>query len=92
MNPPYPQPVPQEFLIFHELSLPTPTKRTAWLIPAPQLLKIPDLYELQLEASTVTEIGFELIPLANPEHPLAWDWPEILKLPPWVLQAWSLPA
>ena len=69
MKPLSPQLVPHEFLIFHELSVPTPTKSTAWFIFVPQLDITPPLYALQLDASTVTEIGSELIPDAKPEHP-----------------------
>jgi len=89
MKPCSPQVVPQEFLIFQAESE-APTKRTAWLIPDPHPLKTPLLYDDQFEASTVTEMGPLLIPLDNPLHPGKLPWPEILKLPPAVLQAWSL--
>ena len=56
MNPFSPQPDPHEFLIFQALDC-IPTKRTAWLILLPQLLKTPDEYLLQFVASTVTETG-----------------------------------
>jgi len=92
INPLYPQLVPQEFLIFHVPSAATPTNKTAWLIFVPQLDKTPPRYELQLEASTVTEIGSELIPDDKPEHPEKLLCPEILKFPPAVLQVWSLPT
>jgi len=92
INPASPHPVPHEFLIFHEPSAAAPTKRTAWLIPDPQLPKTPPLYDPQLEASTVTEIGSWLIPFANPLHPGKLPCPEILKLPPFLPQAWSLPT
>ena len=91
MYPPSPHEVPHEFLIF-QLPPMTPTRRTAWLIPEAQLLKTPDLYGLQLVASTVTETGEALIPLVSPAHPERLENPEILKDPPWVLQAWSLAA
>ena len=55
MYPPSPQDDPQEFLIFQASQF--PTKRTAWLIEDPQLLKTPELYRLQLVASTVTDKG-----------------------------------
>jgi hypothetical protein len=54
----YPHCALHEFLIFQNpWLLETPTNSTAWFIFASQLLKTPDLYELQLVASTVTEIG-----------------------------------
>ena len=40
MYPDSPQPVPHEFLIFQAPPA-TPTKRTAWLMLVPQLLKTP---------------------------------------------------
>jgi hypothetical protein len=42
------------------------------------LEKTPDLYALQFEASTVTEIGPEVIPEVNPEHDEKLLCPEIL--------------
>jgi hypothetical protein len=86
MNPCSPHPVPQEFLIF-QFPPTLPTNSTAWLIDAAQLLKTPLEYLLQLVASTVTETGLELIPFCNPAHPGWENCPEILKLPPLVLQA-----
>jgi hypothetical protein len=68
MNPDYPHPVPQEFLIF-QFPPTIPTNKTAWLIEAAQLLKTPFAYLLQLVASTVTETGLELILFCNPAHP-----------------------
>lgn len=58
MYPDSPHDDPHEFLIF-QLLLEIPTRRTAWLMLAAQLLKTPELYLLQLVASTVTEIGLD---------------------------------
>jgi len=80
-----PHPVPQEFLIF-QFPPTLPTNKTAWLIDAAQFVKTPDAYLLQLVASTVTETGLELSLLRIPLHPEWAFCPEILKLPPVILQ------
>ena len=63
-----PQLVPQEFLIFQFPST-KPTRRTAWLIEESQFEKTPELYEIQLEASTVTETGKLWTVFCNALHP-----------------------
>ncbi len=56
MNPCSPQAGLHEFLIVQASSL-EPTKKTAWLRFVAQLLKTPDAYDFQFEASTLTAIG-----------------------------------
>lgn len=75
-----PQDVPQEFLT-HQFPAFMPTKVTPWFKPVEQLLKTPELYLDQLEASTATETGHWLIALARSVQLLISVNPEILKAP-----------
>lgn len=56
INPCSPQAALHEFLMVQAESL-VATKKTAWLSALLQLLNIPDAYDFQLEASTLTAIG-----------------------------------
>jgi hypothetical protein len=81
MNPASPHDVPHEFLTFQTPAASVPTKSTAWLMLAAQLLKTPDLYGDQFVASTVIESGLAVIPLVSPLQPatertlLMWNSP-----------------
>lgn len=85
MYPSSPQTVPHEFFTNQYWTL-TPTKRTPWLRLVLQLLKTPDLYPDQFEASTATEIGLPESALCKSLQFLISTNPAILNYPVAVLQ------
>lgn len=86
MNPDSPQAAPHEFLTF-QASVATPTNVTPWLSLVAQLVKTPDLYADQLEASTATEIGLPDKAVAKSLQFLISVKPEILNGPEGCAQA-----
>ena len=77
MKPFSPQVALQEFLIVQALVL-DPTMNTAWFRVVPQLLKIPDWYACQLDASTLTANGVLWMATSISEQPLTSDTPKML--------------
>ena len=79
-----PQLVPHEFLTCQPLAL-TPTRVTPWLSLVEQLLKVPDLYDDQLEASTATETGHLVRALAKSLQLVISVYPDTLNVPSGIL-------
>ena len=88
INPPSPQAIPHEFLTFQFPISSIPTRSPQWLTIARQLLKTPDLYRAQLDASAIIEIGLIFISFKRPLQPLGLSNDLILKLPPFIMHLW----